>query len=115
MWRSSKKSVTACSALPGSEMVGDRERPSVILSPGTMPNPQPIPQSRTSGLTGGAGEFRDSLPNLVPNFVPPSPGFCRERNHGRGRIRFGKTFQRVAQLIIRKPVALGCDQEKIAA
>src|SRR6202030_1016489 len=49
--------------------------------------------------------------DLVPHLIPPSSGFCREGNHWRGGICFCQIFQRVAQLIVGEPVALGRDEK----
>src|SRR5580658_4135550 len=69
----------------------------------------------SSGLERGSRKFGRGLPNLLPYLIPPNCGFCREGDDSRRGIRFGQAFQRIAQLIVGEPVALGCDQKEVAS
>src|SRR5271156_4062421 len=70
---------------------------------------------RSSGLERCGRELRRRLPDLVPHLIAPRSGFSREGNHRRRRICLRQALQRVAQLIVREPVALGGNQKKVAA
>ena len=55
------------------------------------------------------------LPDLLPDFVTSGASFGGVGNQARGRKFFAERAQSILQLIVRKPVAFGGDEQEFAA